>query len=123
MKRNVVEWLVLGASVLAIVVLVGVLVMEGVSGAREPNPVVTLKTDEARPGHMGWIVPATVANDGDVAAEAVVIEATATVAGEPQVSEVEIAFLPAGTEVDVAFAFSAQPEGELTTRLVSYRVP
>jgi uncharacterized protein (TIGR02588 family) len=122
-KRNVVEWLVLGISVLAIIVLAGVLLIEGIGPTREPNPMVTLRTAEARPGHMGWIVPATVANDGDLAAEAVLIEATAAIAGEPETSEVEINFLPAGTEVKVAFAFSAKPEGEIATRLVSFRVP
>ena len=123
MKRDAVEWLVLGTSVLAIAVLVGVLLIEGFSGTREPNPVVLLRADQGRPGHMGWIVPATVANDGDVAAEAVVIEATASVGGASEASEIEINFLPGGTEVEVVFAFSAQPEGEITTRLVSFRVP
>lgn len=123
MRRNAVEWLALGTSVLAIILLVALLLIEGISGTREPNPRVTLLTDQARPGHMGWIVPATVANDGEVAAEAVVIEATAEVAGAPETSEVEVDFLPGGTEVQIAFAFSAQPEGEITTRLVSFRVP
>lgn len=123
MKRNAVEWLVLGTSVLAIVALVAVLLLEGISGTREANPIVTLRTDEARLGHMGWIVPATVANDGDIAAEALVIEATAEVAGASETSEIEIDFLPGGTEVDVAFAFSAQPAAEITTRLVSFRIP
>ena len=123
MKRNIIDWLVLGLSVLAIAVLVVLLVIDGLDGTRAVDPTVTLHSGEARSGQMGWIVPATVANDGDVAAEVVVIEATAQVAGTTETSEVEINFLPAGTEVEVAFVFSQQPQGEIATRLVSFRIP
>jgi len=123
MKRNAVEWAVIVVSVLSIAVLVGVLVIEGVSESRPPNPTIVMRPAEARDGALGWIVPVTVNNDGDQAAEAVVIEASATVDGEPETSEQEINFLPAGSEVELAFAFSAAPETEVTFRLVGYRVP
>lgn len=123
MKRNAVEWLVLAASVLAIVALVGVLVAEGLRETHPPSPTVELRPAEARQAPTGWIVPATLANAGDRAAQAVVLEATATVAGEEESSELEVDFLPAGSSVDVAFAFSAAPDGEVTVRLVSFREP
>ncbi len=123
MKRNIVEWAVLAVSVLAIALLVATLVVEGLSERRPANPQVELRPEEARQGSLGWIVPATVFNEGDQAAEAVVIEATATVAGESETSELEVNFLPAATEVEIAFAFSAAPSGEVTVRLVGFRVP
>ena len=123
MKRNALEWAVIIVSVLSIALLVGVLVIEGLNESRPPNPTIEVRLAEARESSLGWIVPAAVTNEGDQAAEAVVIEATATVDGETETSEQEINFLPAGTEVELAFAFSAAPEGEVTFRLVGYRVP
>jgi len=122
-KRNPLEWIVLGASVLAIVALVGVLVLEGLAGGGPANPTVELRPDEGYQGGIGWIIPATVHNVGDESAEAVVIEAEATIEGEPEISELEVPFSPAGSTVDVAFAFSARPEADVTVRLISFRVP
>ncbi|HYI22959.1 MAG TPA: hypothetical protein VEX62_10020 [Candidatus Limnocylindrales bacterium] len=123
MKRNPLEWVVLGTSVLAIIVLVGVLVVEGLSPGGPANPTVDLRPDEGYQGGIGWIIPATVHNLGDESAEAVVIEAEATIDGESEVSELEVPFAPAGSTIDVAFAFSGRPEGEVTLRLISFRVP
>ncbi len=123
MKRNPLEWAVLGTSVLAIVVLVVVLVMEGLDGGGPANPTVELRPDEGYQGGIGWIIPATVQNVGDESAEAVVIEAEATIDGESEVSELEVPFAPAGSTIDVAFAFSARPEGDVALRLISFRVP
>ena len=123
MKRNAVEWVVLGVSVVGIVVLVGALIIEGLGGRRPADPAMEVRTAEARQGAQGWIVPVTVRNAGDEAAEAVIFEAQATVGGNNEASQLEVDFLPAGTSVDAAFAFTAQPAGEVTVRLVSYRVP
>jgi hypothetical protein len=64
-----------------------------------------------------------VSNGGDEAAEAVVLEAGATVDGREEISELEVNFLPAGTAVEVAFGFSARPSGDVVVRLVGFRVP
>jgi uncharacterized protein (TIGR02588 family) len=123
MKRNLVEWAVLAVSAFAIIGLVGVLVVEGLNESRPADPRVVLLTQNARPGSAGWLLPAEVTNDGDEAAEAVLIEASALVDGEPETSELEIDYLPAGTKVEVVFAFSAEPQGEVSVRLVGFRVP
>ena len=122
-KRNIVEWAVLVISVVSIGVLVGALVLTGLNENTPADPQVELKLDEARMGQLGWTLPATVRNEGDMTAEAVVIEATATVDGEEESSEIEIAFLPAGSEEDVVFAFSAEPDSDVTVRLVGYQLP
>jgi uncharacterized protein (TIGR02588 family) len=122
-QRNVIEWAVLATSVVAIVALVGVLVIQGLHENQPANPRVELRRDESRAGPIGWIVPADVVNDGDEPAEAVLIEASAQVGGEEETSEIDIDYLPAGTTVEIAFAFSAEPEGEVSVRLVGFRVP
>jgi uncharacterized protein (TIGR02588 family) len=123
MKRQVLEWAVLAISIVAIVGLAAVLVVEGLDESQPPDPQVVLHGDQARESDLGWILPATVTNNGDQAAEAVVIEATGTVEGEEESSEIEIPFLPAGSSIEMAFAFGGPPEGDITTRLVSYRIP
>lgn len=122
-RRNVVEWAVLVVSVAAIFVVVAALVLSGLNEKRPADPRVDLHVDEARSGQLGWLVPATVSNSGDQTAEAVVLEATATVAGREESSEIEVAFLPAGSETEVTFAFSAEPESDVTVRLVGFQVP
>jgi uncharacterized protein (TIGR02588 family) len=123
MRRNVVEWTVLALSIGAIVLLVGVLLIETFTATNPADPRVLLRPGEARQREAGWIVPAAVSNAGDEAAEGVVLEASATVAGEPETSEIEVAFLPAGSTVEIAFSFSSEPDGEVSVRLVSYRLP
>lgn len=118
------EWAVLAISALVIVLVAGFLVFEGLTaGDDPPDPAVTVHSDQGRAGAHGWIVPATVLNRGHEAAEAVVLEATATVGGETETSEIDIDFLPAGTAVDVAFAFSDRPEGGVEVRVVGFRLP
>jgi uncharacterized protein (TIGR02588 family) len=122
-RRNLIEWTVLVVSVAGIVLLVGVLVVEGLTEGRPADPVVELRPAEARQGNLGWIIPATVGNAGDESVEAVVLEASAVVGQQREVSELELNFLPAGTTVEVSFAFSRQPAGEVTVRLVGFRLP
>ena len=124
MRRNALEWLALGVSVAAIAVVVGYLVYDGVTGGLDPaDPTITLRPAEAYQGQLGWVLPATMSNRGDKAAEAVTVEATATVAGKEETTELEIDFLPAGTEVEINLGFSSRPEGEVEVRLVGFRSP
>ncbi|MDP8905391.1 MAG: hypothetical protein M3N29_08775 [Chloroflexota bacterium] len=123
MKRNLIEWAVLLTSVVAIALLVAVLVLEGLTEARPADPRVELRPAEARQGTIGWIVPASVSNGGDAAVQALVLEASATVGGTVETSELEVDYLPAGTSVEVAFAFSGPPSGQVAVRLVGYRQP
>ena len=122
MRRNWLEWLVLGASGASILVLVAVLTVTGLfGGERPPDPAVTVRPEEGREAANGWIVPGTVRNEGDKAAEAIVLEASASVGGETEMSELGIDYLPPGTEVDLEFGFSGRPDGEISVRLVSMR--
>ena len=124
MRRNWVEWLALAISVAAIVGVVGFLAVDGLTDAgRPPEPRVELVPDAAYGTSSGWIVPATVTNDGDRPAVALVLRATATVGGSEEESEVTIDFLPPGTDVEISFGFSAEPDGDVTITTVGFRLP
>lgn len=124
MRSNWLEWTLLGLSVAAIAAVAGFLVVDGINtDVTPPDPVVEVHMDRARTAAMGWIVPLTVTNRGQQAAEAVVIEGIAVIAGEEEVRQLEIDFLPTDTEVEVEVAFSAPPEGGVLVRLVGYRLP
>jgi uncharacterized protein (TIGR02588 family) len=104
---------------------VGFLVVDGlVDEGRPPEPVVTLRPGEAYEGEHAWYLPATVANRGDSAAEAVLLRAVASVGDAvEEEAEVTVDYLPSGTEVEVTFAFSVEPDGEVTVRPVGFRLP
>ena len=123
MKRNAIEWAVLAVSIVAIAALAIILIADGLSEPSHADPQVELRTREGRQATMGWIIPATISNAGDSPAEAVVVEAEATVSGETEASELEVAYLPAGSSVEISFSFSAQPDGEISVRLIGYRMP
>ncbi|MPZ52303.1 MAG: hypothetical protein GEU79_06145 [Acidimicrobiia bacterium] len=120
-RRNRVEWIVLVVSVIAIATVVGVLVIDGVSGtSKPPSPVVNPHFDEAYVTAIGWVLPATVSNEGERSAQKLTLVATATVRGEEEESEITIDYLPAGTDVEIALGFSGKPDGDVTVRVVSF---
>lgn len=124
MRQNWFEWLALVVTVTALLGVVGFLIVDGIQDeGRPPSPVVELQAEAAYAIDGGWIIPATVTNDGDRAAEAMVLRATAAVAGEPEESELTLDYLPAGTSVDVSFGFSGEPDGEVVIGVVGFRLP
>jgi uncharacterized protein (TIGR02588 family) len=124
MRKNWVEWVALGISVLAIVAVVGFLAVDGLTNrGTRAMPSAELDPGGGYATDLGWVVPASVRNDGDAPAERVVLEASARVDGERQTSTFEIDFLPAASEVEVYFGFDAEPEGEVEVRVVAFGVP
>ena len=124
MRQNWVEWVALAISALAVIGVVGFLVVDGLGDeGQPPTPIVELRRADAYATDHGWILPATVTNDGDRAAEALVLRATATVAGGEEESELTVDYLPAGTSVEVSIGLSAEPEGEVTVQVVGFRLP
>ena len=124
MRQNWLEWVVLGVSVVAVVGLVGFLTIDGITDeGRPPEPRAELLAQAAYEFAGGWIIPATVTNGGDEAAEALALRATATIDGAEEESEISIDYLPPGSDVDVSFGFSAPPEGEVTVQVVGFRLP
>lgn len=124
MRQNWVEWVALAVSALAVVGVVGFLVVDGLRDeGQPPTPIVELHRADAYVIDHGWIVPATVTNDGDTAAEALVLRASATVAGDQEESELTVDYLPAGTSVEVSLGFSDEPDGEVTVQVIGFRLP
>jgi uncharacterized protein (TIGR02588 family) len=127
MRQNWLEWVALAVSVVAIVAVVGFLVVDGIRDAgRPPMPVVEVRLDDAYQTDAGWLVPATVGNDGDQAAEAVELVARAPVGdGSAGVEEAQVTldYLPSGSQVDVAFGFSQRPSGDVTVTVRGLRLP
>ena len=124
MRSNWLEWSVLVVSVVVVVGIVGFLAVDGiVDEGRPPDPAVTLRGEEGYAGTNGWFVPATVSNGGDTAAVAVVLRASATVEGVEEEREITVDYLPAGTDVEVTFSFSAEPDGAVTGEPIGFRLP
>ncbi len=124
MRQNWLEWVALAVSVVAVVGIVGFLLVDGVSDdGRPPTPVVELLTADSYETDHGWILPAELTNDGDLAAESLVLRATATVAGAEEEAEIAIDYLAAGTAVEISFGFSAQPSGDVSVQVVGFRLP
>lgn len=124
MRQNWVEWVALLVSGVLVLSVAGFLVVDGLRDeGQPPEPMVMLRPDEAYATDHGWVVPATVANRGDIAAEALVLRATVTIDGAEEESELTVDYLPAGTEVEVSFGFSGQPDGEVSVQTVGFRLP
>lgn len=120
-RRNRLEWIVLALSVVAIAAVLGVLTAEGFGDhGRPPIPAIDLHPGRGYATPAGWIVPATATNRGDRSARSVTFEATARVHGREEQAEVTVSYLPAGSDVEVAFGFSEKPEGDIRIRITGF---
>jgi uncharacterized protein (TIGR02588 family) len=124
MRQNWLEWVALAVSVVAIIAVVGFLVVDGIRDeGRPPMPVAEVHLDEAYQTESGWLVPATIHNDGDTAAEAVQLVATASIGGEEADAEVTLDYLPSGSEAEVMFGFPDRPDGDVAVTVRGLRLP
>ena len=123
MRRNWLEWVILVASVVAILALVGYLGIQLVNDRAPTYIAIEARPAEASRTSAGWTVPVVVRNGGGEPAATVVIEATATVGVSEEVTELTADLVPAHSEIDLVVAFSDQPDGEIAFRLVGYESP
>ena len=124
MKRNWLEWVILGLSVAVVVLPVGFLLFTGMTNG---GPAV-IRAEVAAAGPVegpdgGWLVPLTVRNEGGQVATSIAVEGTALVAGKEESSELTIDLLAADSTVDLVLGFSGQPEGEVRVRVVGFEKP
>jgi uncharacterized protein (TIGR02588 family) len=119
--RNWVEWAIVALSAGAVAAIVGFLVLDAaMDSGGPPAPVVRLHPERAYEIPNGWMLPATAANKGDRAAEALLLVAAATVEGKTEEAEVTVDYLPGGSQVQVTFGFSAEPEGDIDVRVSGF---
>lgn len=124
MKRNSLEWLILAASLTAIVGVVGFLVVEAVADGGRPASVgATADVDRGSPAENGWLIPVRVYNRGGSAALSVAVEVSAMVEGTEEVSELTVDVLAGGSEVELLAGFSAEPDGIVAVRVVGLERP
>ena len=124
MPRNWLEWVALAIGSVALVAVLAILVTDELtSGDRPPEISVELHLDDAYRTDHGWLLPATLTNVGDDAAEALELEAVATVAGAEERSTVQVDYAPSDSEVEVTFGFSAAPDGDVEVRVIGFRLP
>lgn len=123
MARRIIEIATFAISAVAIVLVVGVLGAEALDERSPADPSVIVHLEGGREGSLGWIVPMTVTNGGDQTVEEAVLEATATVDGEAETSEITVLLLPSGSDVEDEIGFSGRPEGPIAVRLVGHLLP
>ena len=124
MKRNILEWLILVASLVAIVGVAGFLVVEAVADGGRPASVgATADVDRGSPGENGWLIPVRVHNRGGSAALSVAVEVSAMVDGTEEASELTVDVLAGGSEVELLAGFSAEPDGPVAVRVVGLETP
>ena len=124
MKRNSLEWLILVASLVAIVGVVGFLVVEAVADGGRPASVgAAADVDRGSPAENGWLIPVRVYNRGGSAALSVAVEVSAMVEGAEEASELTVDVLAGGSEVELLAGFSAEPDGIVAVRVVGLETP
>jgi len=124
MKRNWLEWLILGASVVLVVAIAGYLLMSGLGASRSAEIRAEVVMAEAAVGPSGgWTVPLLVRNDGGAAAVGVLVEGTATVDGSEETSELTVDLLAADSGVELVLGFSGEPDDAVEIRIVGFELP
>ena len=124
MRRNGLEWLILVASLAAIVGVVGFLVVEAVADGGRPAQVgATADVERGSAADSGWLIPVRVYNRGGSAALSVAVEVSATVDGAEETSELTVDVLAGGSEVELLAGFSAEPDGGVAVRIVGLETP
>ena len=124
MKRNALEWVILVASLAAIIGVIGFLIVEAVNdGGRPASVAAVADTGRGAAANDGWLIPVTVSNSGGSAALSVAVEVTAMVDGAEEVSELTVDVLAGGSEVELIAGFSGEPAGEVEVRIVGLETP
>jgi uncharacterized protein (TIGR02588 family) len=125
-RKNWLEWTVFAGGLALLIAVVGFLVVETVAAEGRP---ATLSVElgepvqrDADPAQV--VVPVTVRNDGDHAAEAVLVEVERGTGEAALRGQVEIHDVPRMSSRTAVVAFPPSPgAGELRARIVGYSEP
>ena len=122
-RKNALEWMVFGLSLVLVVSLVGFLAYEARVGGGEPELAVELGVPIVRAGRLE--VPVAVINRGQKAVEDVLIEVLVRQTGIPEErAELTVPLLAEGSSEEGLALVSASGELQgLEGRVISFRVP
>lgn len=124
-EKNWFEWTVFAASALLVAATVAYLSYDAAT-IGDGSPLVSVTTGLATPAPGGFVLPLTVRNDGDRAADEVRVEVEVEhAAGGTERAEVVVPLLPRGGRGDAHVVFRADPRTAraVTARATGYREP
>ena len=123
-KKNVLEWIVFGASLAIVGTLVVYLAVQSVRQNETP-PDIRIATGTPRQSSGGWMVPLVVHNAGEQTAEEVKIEVTLEANGRPiESADLMVAFLPHRSRREGWVVFRNDPARyQIRARAVGFEKP
>jgi uncharacterized protein (TIGR02588 family) len=124
MRRNAIEWGVLGASIAVILALVVFIAVDGLLNPEE-QAELGVSALPARVVGETFVVPIEVKNEGDGPAENVDVEVV-LLDGETEVDtgSVTLPFLAAHSEIEAAAVFAEDPRRHrVEARVLGYEIP
>lgn len=125
LEKNWLEWIVFGLSLLLVISTLGYLVYDGATTGSAPASF-EFQLGQPQPQNNYFIVPVQVTNQGDEAAEGVLVEVKLENAGEEQeAAEFEIAFLPRHSMREGWVTFRTDPRTveQMTVRVMGFEKP
>lgn len=122
-KKNWLEWLVFGGSIVLVACLLAYLAYAGVVGGDAP-PDLVVELGEPVQQTQHFSVPIVVTNQGDIPAEDVVVQVTLDGSAAQEQAEFSVAYLPSGGAGAGWATFTSDPRsGTLAARIVGYTTP
>lgn len=122
--KNPLEWAVFGVSLLLILAVAGLLGFEALRGGDTPPQVVVSPGTPARQGDL-LAIPVLVENQGDTAAEDLVVAVTVRLAdGSAEEAELSVPLLPEHASAEGQVTLPAAGEvASVEVRVVGYMLP
>ncbi|MBW4694561.1 MAG: TIGR02588 family protein [Lyngbya sp. HA4199-MV5] len=124
--RSRAEWITFGIASLILAIVVGLVGYTWLDEQQQQPPLLSiLNTEKIRAANGQFYVPFTVTNSGGETAEAVHILAELRIGGAiVETGDLDVDFLSGGEKIEGVFIFSRDPQqGQLTLRVVSYKLP
>lgn len=117
-RAPVLEWIVAGLGFALVLVALGLILMQGLSGESSP-PDLSVERGEARASPNGWVVEVTVRNHGDETAAGVQVRGESGT----ETAEAELDYVPAHGEAKASLHFEQAPTADPTVSVAGWREP
>ena len=124
-KRTGAEWVTLGASVLIVLALAGlVLYQQFTQGTKPPTIQIEPKLNEMRQEGDAYYLPVEVTNTGEKTAESIEVQFSLDPGeGEPEAAAFSVQFLAGGESENQTIVFQSDPSKGKLTHVVAFSVP